>query len=131
MVTACRSGVNRGLAELFFLFLHAHNRNLGEAFREGWRLQLGGHAAHDVFGNDAIAALMTFEADFQRNIEKHGVDFVVVIFGEFDPVLAFLRGEVRGVHVIHRTLGDEACLEHGAQVGKHEILKALLANVVK
>jgi hypothetical protein len=46
-------------------------------------------------------------------------------------VLAFLRGEVGGIDVIHGTLGDEARLEHGAQVGEDEILKTLLTNVVE
>ena len=46
-------------------------------------------------------------------------------------MLALLRSQVGGVHVIHGTFGDEARLEHGTQIRKHEILKALLADVVK
>jgi hypothetical protein len=74
---------------------------------------------------------MSLDADFQGHIEKDGVDFVVVIFGELDPVLALLRGKVRGVNVIHGTLGDEARFEHGTQVGENEILKALLTDIVE
>ena len=74
------------------------------------RLQLRGHAPHDILRHDAIAALMALNADFQRNIEEHGVDLVVIIFGELDPVLAFLRSKVGGVHVVHRALGDQARL---------------------
>src|SRR3984957_1212232 len=74
---------------------------------------------------------MALDADFKGYVEENGVDFVVVIFGEFDPVLPLLRREVGGVDVIHGALGDEARLEHGAQVGEDKILKALLPDVVE
>jgi hypothetical protein len=114
-----------------FLLLNPHYRDLCEALFKRGGLQLGGHAAHDVFRDDTVPALMAIEADFEWYIEKHGVDFVVVILGKLDPVLPLLRSQVRGIHVVHGSLGNEACFQHGAQVGKHEILKALLANVVK
>jgi len=119
-------GLDRGL-----LLLNADNRNLGDALFERRRLEFRSHAAHYIFGNDAVTALVAFEANLQRHIEEDGMHFVLVILSQLDPVLAFLRREVRGIHIIHGTLGDEARLEHRAQIGKYEILKTLLAHIVK
>src|ERR1700684_56288 len=74
---------------------------------------------------------MKINANFERDVKKYGVDFVVVILGKLDPVLAFLRSQVGGVHVIHGTLGDKARFEHRAQVREDKILKALLADIVE
>src|SRR5580704_17194794 len=74
---------------------------------------------------------MALDADFKWHVEENGVDFVVVVLGEFDPVLALLRGEVGGVNVIRGTLGDEPRLQHGAQIGEDEVLKALLTDVIE
>ena len=74
---------------------------------------------------------VAFDADFQRHIEEYGLHFVLIIFGQLDPVLALLRGQVGGVHIIHGTFGDQARFEHGTEIGKNEVLKALLADVVE
>src|SRR5437660_10008726 len=47
----------------FFFLLHSHYRDFGEAFGERWSFQLGCHAAHDVLGDDAVAAGVTLDAD--------------------------------------------------------------------
>src|SRR5580704_304029 len=113
------------------LLLYPHDSDLSEAFLERRRLQLGRHAAHHVFWNDQVAARVSIKADFERYVEEDRVHFVLVILGQFDPVLAFLRRQVGGVNVIHGTLGDEPRLEHGAEVGKHEVLKTLLSDIVE
>jgi len=74
---------------------------------------------------------MAIEADIEWDVEENCVYFVLVILGEFDPVLTLLRGEIGGVDIIHGTLRDQAGFQHGAQVGEDEILKTLLAHVIE
>ncbi len=74
---------------------------------------------------------MALDANFQRDVEKYGVDLIPIIFRQFDPVLTLLRREIGCVHIVHGTLGDQPRLEHGAQVREYEILKTLFANVVE
>ncbi len=56
---------------------------------------------------------------------------IIAFFGELDPVRALLRRQVGGIHIIHGTLGDQARFQHRSQIGEDEILKALLADIVK
>src|SRR5882762_7678884 len=100
-----------------FLLLYPYNCDLRESFFKRGGLEFGGHAAHNVFGDHPVAALVALNADFKRYLEENGLHFVAVVFGQLDPVLALLRGEIGGVDVIHRTLGNESGLEHRAQVG--------------
>ena len=74
---------------------------------------------------------MSFEADFERNIEEYALHIVAIILGQFDPAVAVVRGKVGGIDVIHGAAGDEAGLEHGAQIGKDEILEALLLGIIE
>jgi len=113
-----------------FLF-YADYGDFGEALLEGGGVQFRGHAAHYVLRDDAVAALMAIEADVEWDIEENGVHFVLVVLGEFDPVLTLLRSEIGGIDIIHGTLRDQAGFQHGTQVGEDEILKTLLAHVVE
>src|SRR5436305_2065843 len=88
-------------ASLLFLFLYANDRDFGEPFGERRGLEFCGHAPHHVFRYYTIAALMALQANFERDIEENSVHFVVVVLREFDPMLAFLRSQIRGVHIIH------------------------------
>src|ERR1700704_1152436 len=103
---------------LVFL-LHSHYRDLGESFGKSRRPELRGHAPHDILRHAAVATLVALDANFQRNGEKYGVDLVAVVFSKFDPMLTLLRGKVGRVDIVHRTLGDQARLEHRAQVREY------------
>src|ERR1017187_8706037 len=116
------------LAYFGLLLLHAYDCDLGEALLDRGRHQVRSDAAHFVFGNDAVAALVALDADLERYIEEDGVNFVLIILGQLDPVLAVLGREVGRVHIVRGTLGDEPRFEHGAEIGKDEILKTLFAN---
>src|SRR5216684_4140794 len=116
---------------LVSFFLHPHYGYLGESFRERGRLEFRSHAAHNILGDNAVATLVALDANFQRDVEKYRVDLIAIIFRQFDPVLTLLRREICCVHIVHRTLGDQPRLEHGAQVREYEILKTLFANVVE
>ena len=121
-----------GLLGWFSVFLlHPDHGDLSESLLKRRGLELGSHPPHHIFRNNPIAPLMPIDANLQRNIEEHGMHFVVVVFGEFDPVLALLRRQVGGVHVIHRALGDQPRLQHRAEIGEHQILETLLADVIK
>ena len=74
---------------------------------------------------------MAFDADFQRHIKKHSLDFIAKILGELDPVLPLLRSQVRGFHIIQGTMRNQTRFEHGAEIGKNEILKSLLGGIVE
>ncbi len=119
------------LFPLGVLLLHPYNRDFCESFFECWRFQLDGHAPHGVIGDDAVAAMMTLDADLEGYVEKDGVDFVVVILGQLNPMLAFFRSEIGGVDVVHGPTGDKTRFQHGAQVGKDKILITLFANIVE
>jgi len=64
------------------------------------------------------------------NVEEDGVDFVLIILGQFNPVLALLRRKVGGVHIVHGALGDEPRLSMGAD-WKIRGLEALFADVIE
>jgi hypothetical protein len=113
-----------------FLF-HPHHRDLRKSFLESRRFQLGAHAAHHVFGYNTFAPLIPFQANFQRDIEEHSLNFVSIVMSEFDPALALVWGKVGGVHVIQGTARDQSSFQHGAQVGENQILEALLSGIVK
>src|SRR5438128_5435532 len=74
---------------------------------------------------------MALDADIERNVEENGVNFVAKVFGQLDPVLTLLGSEVGGIHVIRRAACDQPGLQHGAQIRKDEVLKALLGRIVE
>ena len=74
---------------------------------------------------------MALNADLKRHVEEDGVHFVLIILGQLDPVLALLRRKVGRVDIVHGALGDEPGFQHGAEVGKYEVLKTLLAHVIE
>src|ERR1700687_1412487 len=113
-----------------FLF-HPHNRDFREALLEGRRLQLAPHLAHDIFGDRAATTLVAFHAHFQGDIEEQALHIVAVIFGQLDPAMAVVGREIRRIHVVHGTAGNQPRLQHGPEVGKHQILKALLLRVIE
>ena len=126
----CRTMISP-LRRFQLFFLYPDHRDLGEAFVEtpaalAWP-PCDALCPRGRRGRAAGGARCTH----QRHIEEHRVNFVAVILRQLDPVLAFLRSEIRGVHIIHRTLRDQPRLEHRAQVGEHEILKTLLAHIVE
>ena len=46
------------------LSLHPHHGNLGKAFFERRRLQLGAHAPHHVVGHDALSLVIALQTNF-------------------------------------------------------------------
>ena len=115
---------------LFFLF-HPHHRNFRETLLKRRRLQLTRHLTHDIFRDRAAAPLVTFHANLHGDIEKQSLHIVAIIFRQFDPALAVVRREVRGIDIVHGTARNQPRLQHGSQVRKHQILKALLLRVVE
>jgi len=103
-------------SSLFSLLLHSYNRDLGKSFVKGWSFEFRSHAPNDVLGHNSVTALVTLNADFERHIEEHGLHFIAVVFCQLDPIMALLRREIGGVHIIHRPTRDKAGLQHGAQI---------------
>ena len=56
---------------------------------------------------------------------------VAVIFGKLDPALAVVGCEIGRVHVAHGPARDQPRFEHGTQVRKNQILKALFLGIVE
>ena len=111
--------------------LHPHHRNLRKAFFKRRSLQLARHLAHDIFRHRAPTPLVPFHANFQRNIEEQALHIVAIILGQLDPAMAVMGRKVGSIHVVHWTPRNQPCLQHRPQIGKNEILKALLLGVIE
>src|SRR6266550_624899 len=128
-----------GAAFLFFcrpmmpslLLLHSHHCYLRKPFFECWRTQLRGHAPHDIFRNYSLPPLIAFQANFHWHVKEHGLHFISIIFGQFDPAVALVRCEVGCVYVVCGTTRDQPGFQHRTQIGKNQILKSLLRSIVK
>ena len=125
-------GTPRALQISIFIFLlHPHHSYFREPFLKRRRFQLARHLAHDTFRDGSTAALVSFHADIQRNIEKNALDVITVILGKLDPAMAVVWREVGRVHVVHGTAGDQPRFQHGSQIRKNQVLKALFLRIVE
>lgn len=115
----------------FIAALDANHGDAGKAFVEAGRAQLGCHVAHGLFRDHALAAAIAIEADFQRHFEEHGVDFVAEFARHLDPVAALAGRKIGGVHIIPGHARDHAGAQDGTKRGKHQVLVALLGDVVE
>ena len=118
-------------AELGFLLLHPHHRNLREALVERRCFQFCGHFTHDIFGHDAIPTIVALNANLERHVKEYCVGFISEIFRQFDPIVALMRSEIGSVNVIRWTTGDEPRLQHGSKVRKYQVLKTLFGRIVE
>ena len=67
----------------------------------------------------------------QRNIEENRLHLVAEALRHLDPLLALVRAQVGGVHVVPRHLGDQPRAQQAAQSREDETLVALVGDVVE
>src|SRR5271165_1513686 len=113
------------------LVLQPDHGDLRESLFELRRTQLVGHALHDVFGDVALATVITFDADLGWHIEENGVGLVAKVVRQLYPTAALVRREIGRVHIVPWTPRQQPRAQHGAQGGKHKVLVALLGDVVE
>ena len=89
------------------------------------------HLLHHLIRYLPVALGVALHAHRQRHVEEHSLHFVAKALRHLDPLLAFMRAQVCGIHIVPRHLRNQPRPQQAAQRTEDQPLVPLIGNVVK